>query len=300
MTSTQPWTPAEALLCQTLTEQGYDSAEIARVFAERGITRTQKAIMRLKSRKGWHGKVPESPVRLSSPPVLRGDALLLFDVHSPCHDAEWINRCVDLARRWGVRKLGVGGDLVDFTAFSAFQKSGEYDVATEIAATARILETLESCFDEVVYSAGNHEVRLSRLTDWLLPVESAVRLFLKAGKTTFTRSFWFTLESGGETFYIEHPRNVSVNQTIVPARLAAKYSVHVIAGHGHLWGQGRDVSGRYWAIDAGICADPERLEYYQMQHNVRPAMQQGAVIVRQGVPVLLSPANIRLYESGLA
>ena len=297
MSLRQPWTPAEELLCQTLTEQGRDSAEIAATFAGRGIARTQKAIMRLKARKGWHGKVTESPVVLATPPVLRGDALLLFDVHSPCHDAAWINRCVELALRWGIHKLGIGGDLVDFTAFSVFAKSSEYDVATEIAATESILHTLETCFDEVVYSAGNHEQRLSRLTDWLLPVETAVRLFLRDGKTTFTRSFWFTLESGGESFYVEHPRNTSVSQTLVPARLAAKYHTHVIAGHGHLWGQGRDVSGRYWAIDAGICADPERLEYYQMQHTVRPAMQQGAVIVRGGVPVLLSPGNIALYEA---
>jgi hypothetical protein len=297
VTIRQPWTPAEEALCQVLTEQGRDSAEIAATFAERGIARTQKAIMRIRDRRGWHGKVQPSPVTLASPPVLRGDALLLFDVHSPCHDAAWINRCVDLALRWGVHKLGIGGDLVDFTAFSVFAKSNEYDVQTEIAATEGILRTLESCFDEVVYSAGNHEQRLSRLPDWLLPVETAMRLFMRAGRTTFTRSYWFTLESGGESYYIEHPRNVSVAQTLVPARLAAKYHTHVIAGHGHLWGQGRDVSGRYWAIDSGMAADPARLEYYVSQHNVRPAMQQGAVIVRGGVPVLLSPGNIAFYDA---
>ncbi len=291
------WTPAERLLCQTLTEQGRDSAEIARVFAEQGIQRTQKAIQRLKAREHWHGKVAESPVRLQQPPTLRGDALLLFDVHAPCHDAAWINRCVDIAARWDVRKLGIGGDLVDFTAFSAFEKSSEYDVAAEIASAARIVETLESCFDEVVYSSGNHDVRLSRLTDWLLPVESAVRLFLRSGKTTFTRSYWFTLESGDARYMCVHPRNASVAQTMVPARLAAKYQTNVIAGHGHLWGQGRDVSGRYWAIDAGMCADPLRLEYYQMQPTIRPAMCQGAVIVRGGIPYLLSPYNIAGYET---
>lgn len=229
--------------------------------------------------------------------MLEGDALLLFDIHSPCHDARWINRCVDLALRWGVAKVGIGGDLVDFTAFSIFEKSNAYDVQEEIKATEQIIAALESAFDEVVYSAGNHEQRLSRRTDWMLPVESAVRLFIRDGKTTFTRSYWFTLVSGGETFYVEHPRNASINQTVVPAKLAAKYHKHVIAGHGHLWGQGRDVSGQFWAIDSGICADPERIEYYQMQHTTRPAMQQGAVIVRNGIPILLSPHNIAAFEA---
>ena len=297
MSDRHPWTAAETTLCQFMTEQGHDSAKIAATFAERGIARTQKAIMRLKARRGWHAQVAESPVILQAPPCLRGDALLLFDIHSPCHDAAWINRCVDLALKWGVRKLGLGGDLVSFDAFSVFAKSDSFDIGTEIRVTEGLLRVLESAFDEVVYSNGNHEQRLSRRTDWLLPVETAMRLFLRDGKTTFTRSFWFTLESGGESFYVEPPRNVSVSQTLVPARLAAKYHTHVIAGHGHLWGQGRDVSGRYWAIDAGICADPARLEYYVSQHNVRPAMQRGAVIVKGGVPVLLSPANIALYES---
>ncbi len=297
MTNSQPWTPAERLLCQTLTEQGHDSAHIARVFSEQGIARTQKAIQRLKAREHWHGRVAESPVHLQAPPTLRGDALLLFDVHAPCHDAAWINRCVDLALRWGVDRLGIGGDLVDWTAFSVFARSPEYDVDAEVRAAEQIVRTLSGTFTETVYCAGNHEVRLSRRTDWLLPVDTAVRLFLRDDRTTFTRAFWFWLESGGERYMCVHPRNASVAQTMVPARLAAKYQTHVIAGHGHLWGQGRDVSGQYWAIDAGMCADPARLEYYQMQPNIRPAMCQGACIVRDGVPVLLSPANIRFYEA---
>ena len=293
---TTPWSAAERLLCQTLTEQGRDSAEIARVFAEQGIQRTQKAIQRLKAREHWHGKVAESPVRLQQPPTLRGDALLLFDVHAPCHDAAWINRCVDLALRWGVDRLGLGGDLVDWTAFSIYERSPEYDVDAEVRAAEQIVRTLSTTFAETVYCGGNHEARLSRRTDWLLPVDTAVRLFLRDDRTIFTRSYWFTLESGGEHYMCVHPRNASVAQTMVPARLAAKYQTNVIAGHGHLWGQGRDVSGRYWAIDAGMCADPARLEYYQMQPTIRPAMCQGAVIVRDGIPYLLSPYNVAGYE----
>jgi len=279
------------------TEQGRDSAAIATEFAARGIDRTQKAVQRIRARKGWRMLVPTSPVKLEAPPVMQGDALLLFDIHSPCHDARWINRCVDLALRWGVRQCGIGGDLVDFTAFSIFAKSDAYDVQEEIVQTEAILKALECAFDSIVYSAGNHDVRLSRLTGWMLPVETAVRLFIRSGRTTFTRSYWFTLISGGEEFYIEHPANTSVNQTIVPAKLAAKYRKHVIAGHGHLWGMGRDVSGQYWAIDAGVCADPDRIEYYQMRHSTRPAMQQGAVIVRDGTPLLLSPHNIAAFEA---
>lgn len=297
MATNKPWSAAELALVRTWTEEGRDSAQIEAAFIECGIDRTQKAIQRIRARNSWYMKIPASPVSIEQPPVMEGDALLLFDIHSPCHDKDWMDRVISLALKWGIRQVGIGGDLVDFGIFSIFEQTGAYDVQTEIVTTENILKALESCFDTIIYSAGNHEARLSRKTGWLLPLEDAVRLFVRSGKTTFTRSYWWSLESGGESFYIEHPRNASVSQTMVPARLAAKYHKHVIAGHGHLQGTGHDVSGRYWAIDAGICADPERLEYYQMQHTIRPAMMQGAVIVKDGIPYALCPQNIAGYEA---
>ena len=62
MTQRQPWSPAEEALCELLTGQGRNSAEIAATLAERGIPRTQKAISRLKARKHWHARVAASPV----------------------------------------------------------------------------------------------------------------------------------------------------------------------------------------------------------------------------------------------
>ena len=293
------WTPAEVHILTLHVERGDNAEQTSQALREAGFDRSHQAVRRyLQRHPEIHARVAPSPVRcIDRPPVLKGDALLLFDVHAPCHDAAWVNRLVDLALKWGIRKVGIGGDLVDFNAFSVFQRSEDFDVEDEIASAEQIVRTLEMAFDEVVYSAGNHESRIARKTDWMLPVETAVRLFLRSGKTTFTRSYWFSLESGGKEWYVEHPRNVSVNPTVIPARLAAKYHKNVVAGHGHLAGLARDVSGRYWAVDSGMCASPERLDYYMMQHNTRPAMVQGAVIIRDGVPVLLTPDNVGLYES---
>ena len=278
-------------------DQHLDSAQIAARFEQQGIRRTQKAIQRRRERLGVHAQVAESPVpKLGPPPTMHGDALLLFDIHCPCHDAVWINRVIDLALRWGIRKVGIGGDLVDFDTFTSFERNPAFDVEVELRSAENIISALESCFDEVVYSCGNHEVRLSRRTDWLLPVQDAVKLFVRSGKTTFTRSHWFILESGGQRFHVEHPGNYSGHATLVPKRLCSKYLCHVVAGHGHTWGIGRDVSDTWYGVDAGICADPERLAYAVERHNTRPAMQQGAVIVRGGEPILLSPTNIAVYE----
>ena len=83
---------------------------------------------------------------------------------------------------------------------------------------------------------------------------------------------------------------------MIPAKLCAKFGCHVIAGHGHTWGMTRSDCGRYWAIDSGICADPKRMEFGSIEHNTRPVQMRGAVIVRGGIPILLCPENITVYE----
>jgi len=94
----------------------------------------------------------------------------------------------------------------------------------------------------------------------------------------------------------DSPKNYSINATIVPKKLASKYLCHIIAGHGHTWGIVRDVSDTFWAIDAGLCADPDRLAYITKVHTTNPKPVQGAVMVIDGVPILLSPDNIGFYE----
>ena len=291
------WTPAEDAFVRHLVQEGKDSAEIAALCQADGIQRTQKAIQRRRERCGWHARVAESPVKLEPPPTLQGDALLVGDIHAPCQDADWINRVIDLALKWGIKKCGIGGDLVSFDAFSIFAKSAEFDVDTEIAHIQQIIHTFEMCFDEVVYCAGNHEARLSRKTDWGLPLHTAMRLFAQGPKVRTTPAYWFYMESGDQEYYIEHQQNVSVNPAVVPVKLCGKFHKNVICYHGHTCGMGRDISGKYRGIDSGMCADPERMEYYNMRHNTRPVMMRGAVIVREGCEYLLQPDTIHGYEA---
>ena len=72
------------------------------------------------------------------------------------------------------------------------------------------------------------------------------------------------------------------------AGLAAKFQCHVIVGHSHIWKVGRDISGRYWAIAAGHCADEERMAYAAIRHSKRMSHVSGAVIIRDGFPWVLN------------
>jgi len=297
----QPWTPAEEALLLDKVQGGWQPFDIYNLFKERGIRRTQKSIvrklqnMRRKDCATWSAQVPASPMRkYNKPLVVEGDALVLADIHAPFHDAAWINRVSALALRMGIERCIIAGDLADFSAFSVFGR--EVDADVELDVLSRVMDTLSANF-EVWYFAGNHDVRpVRRLRDAGLNVKWIMQMFVPSQRCHISDYFWCDLVSGGRKFRIEHPKNTSINAGVVPAKLAAKYRCSVIGAHGHVWGMSRDVSGRDWAIDSGVCCDPDRVAYVSQRHNTRPALYRGAVIVTDGIPLLLGPDNIRFYE----
>jgi hypothetical protein len=292
-----PWSDRELAIIKEGAEAGESPRKIRDRLSAEGFARTVPAVEHQREREAWRPMVRPSPYpRFDQPLEIEGDALLLFDIHAPFHDAAWLNRVIALALKWGIRQVGIGGDLIDLAAWSCWGHDAEVLAEEEIRATEQIINTLAANFDSIAYVGGNHEERLSRQLGCLMGLARIMAIWVAAEKVRVSDYHWFRVVSGGETFYCEHPKNASINATIVPKQLAAKLQCHVVAGHGHLFGMARDVSGRYWAIDSGICADPLRLDYTTKIHNTRPTMQQGAVIIRQGVPVLLSPGNIAFYE----
>lgn len=285
----KPWTDQELILLREMTEAGYTAAEIG--------AKLKRSVYSIESARRQHGLAQrllaaESPLYPGSL-RMEGDALIIADPHIPCHDREFIERLVELALRWKVKNLGIAGDLLDFETLTDLDHYAdtEVTVTSQIEAARRILTILGAEFDTIVYCAGNHERRLLRRLNAVDTMAEAMRLWTPE-RVQYTDYQWFTAVSGGEAYQVEHPRNSSVIPTRVAQALAAKYHRSVIAGHGHLWGMTRDVSGRYWAIDSGVVCDPERLAWGQKAHNTRPQMLQGAVILRDGLPVLLSPEHV--------
>ena len=297
MTQRQPWSPAEEALCQLLTEQGRDSAEIAATFTERGIARTQKAISRLKARKHWHGKVAPSPFApLAAPLEAHGDMVIYPDPHCPFHDADWVNRVTDLALKWGVRQAGIPGDLIDWTAFSVYGRRAGVEAEDEIRAAEQFLRSLAVTFDRVYYAPGNHEQRLARTVGYALGLDRLSEWWVTRPNvlTTLRKSFWLT--SDDRRYFVVHPRNYSRNPPSNSVRLCAKFHANIISTHSHHVGMAQDVSGDYVGLDIGMCAAQWLLEYIQVEVSNNPAMVTAACIVKSGVAVLLTPGNIALYE----
>jgi len=304
-----PWSASETAHLCYMVQQGKLPTECWQQFQSEGLDRTQKAISRKvanerkKAPDVWRATIGSAPAQyreLEKELHVEAERLLiLFDAHAPRHDAVWMNRVVGLALKWGITDCVIGGDLIDWDALSFFGSALETDAQEEMACTEQILDALLSSF-EVWYIPGNHEDRVKRLLGHKLPMTSLMRLYQptsNADKIHLSNLYWCEVVSGGQKFYVEHPKNTSVIATRVAQSLAAKYHTHVIMGHNHLWGMTKDVSGGYYAIEGGVCADPERIPYNRERHNTRPAMQQGAVMVINGTPWLLSPDNIGGFEN---
>lgn len=299
------WPIAETALLRHLVQQGLGPEDIRQALEKDGIGKTFQSIrgkIRREQRRdpaGWHVNIafpPECARRFDQQVKVEADsALLTFDWHAPFHDARWGNQLVELGIRRKVELVGIGGDLVDFSAFSKFGRQERVEAEDEIQAASQIVSVLATEFKQVIYAGGNHEMRLPKRTDNNLALLDAMGMFVRAKNVTITDYHWFELLSAGEKFRIEHPKNASVNAGTVPAKLCAKYHCHVVAGHGHIWGMTMDVSGDYYGIDAGVCCDPARLAYTAKINSTRPEVCRGAVLILGGEPILLNPRNIKLY-----
>lgn len=297
MVANTHWSPAECALLQRLVEDGRNDTEIAEEFAKAGIDRQYKAIRRKREEMHWHAQAPATRFRLDEPVVLESDnCLILPDIHAPLQHAPWLNRVMDLADKWKVLDLGLPGDLVDFSSICYWGRSVGIEWADEIEAGEAMLRTFARRFKRVVYCGGNHEWRMVRKLDSSARLVDVLRMFTDSFGITATNRQWFTLRSKGVEFIVAHPGNYSRIPGSVASKLASKYRTNVIAGHTHLWAQTRDVSNGWWVIDAGCCLDAERVGYLSDRLTTNPRAVLGAVIVKDGVPILLGEQNIDFYE----
>jgi len=210
--------------------------------------------------------------------------LVIGDLHIPYHHAQWIEKVVKIAKRHKVRRIVVAGDLFDMKHFSNFPKLSDSLMEDEIDMSRQIIEWLKTKFREVHVFPGNHDERLAKKLE---------------GKIRFKKFLeWITYEAinvyehhqmyVGKTWLIAHPGNYSQVNTEPAKTLSEKFHKNVAVGHTHKWSMGRDRSGKYWAVEMGMCADYNRIEWLHRELTKHPVPQLGALIIdRNEKPILL-------------
>jgi hypothetical protein len=259
---------------------------------------------------------------------LQGDWLVLPDLHAPYHHAEFVNRCITKAVEFGVQNVLLAGDAFDFHGLSTFPPKAEppraildgdtyaalraqveqvtdeaqraallatldgttapAELPQEFAAAREVITAIQRNFTVIAHMMGNHEDRALRQLDAALPALNIVQMVMgevPGKKWLLSEYYWATIESGGITWQVEHP-NVSAKGA--SKRLAVRYGSNIIMAHGHHFSIQSDPSGRYLAIEPGMCADERRMGYVAQRHNAADAHKNGAVMIVDGRPVLIN------------
>jgi len=231
--------------------------------------------------------------RWDNAPVLDGDWLILPDVHLPY--TRWA--LLELALEFGVRQMRRGqrqllllGDFINADALSTYAHSApplglndELDVARDV------LATMTRHYDRIVWTMGNHELRIARALDGQIGGEALRRLLASSERVDVLGETRAIVVSGGVTWRCTHQRSYSSARGRTPARLALKYQSNVISAHEHHVAVTLDDYGRYVAISAGGLFDQVRLNYASYIDSTSPAMCNGFVFVQRGAGHLLTP-----------
>jgi phage tail protein X len=288
------WTDEEAAFAKERFERGDDVKKIRGELADKGWGRSLVAINKKAQNDGWHRTIMPAPFEIyNKAPKLEGDVLILSDIHAPFHDAAWCNKVITYALRTGIKQVVLNGDMIDWAAFGIYGRLAEVEAESEIAATKQFFEGLAE-FEQVIEIMGNHEMRLIRLLNYKLGAERLAPLYSSHPSLIVSDYHWCTIRSGGEKWRISHPRNAHMVPCSVARRLVVKHNCHVAAGHDHVCGMVLTEDSRHWAISTGTCVMPKKLDYVTLIDNTRWKVAQGALIIRDGYPELLTPDNPRL------
>ena len=120
------WSVQESEIAMSMFEKGHTHQEIAD-HLDRSRESVRQKIKRVRlgsdanSNEIWR-KISESKYeRYDEPLVMEGDAIVLPDIELPFHNADFFNRCLDLADSWGIKQAICSGDLLHFDSLSSWE-----------------------------------------------------------------------------------------------------------------------------------------------------------------------------------
>jgi hypothetical protein len=263
-----------------------------------------------------------------SPLIMQGDALVLPDIEFPFHDAPFLNKCLALAKAWGIRQAILAGDVLHFDSLSGWEPNWTAPNPGGLTADAEaaLMEFSKSLpakqRDALMLKIGDLGQRteqdgastemgvarreLRRLAEQFDRIDFVLgnhcgRL-LRAMNTAMEPQELLRLLECGDKWriapyyfsYLDTPQgryqieHPKSAASTTAAVLAAKFGCHVLMGHSHHFSITTDVSGRYFAAEIGCCVDEARLPYAAQRHTRAAAHSLGAAIVRDGYPTILT------------
>jgi hypothetical protein len=273
------------------------------------------------------GRLQESPYPCYNEPLqMEGDAVIIPDLELPFHNAEFVNKVLDIAQAWNIRQCVLAGDTLHFDSLSTLGKKwkksnhkGGLDDEQERKLT-NFLMGLGSRQQEKGFKLLEEIGRVEEddgLSTELKVARRAIEVLkqcfdnvdmllgnhegrlLRALDTPIIPDEVIRLIEAGDwriapyyfSYVISNGEKFRIDHPRTTAKgaaeqLAAKYGCHVIMAHSHRLSWSWDISGRYYAIQIGHCVDENRLPYAAQRSNLATHLL-GACIIRNGIPWIL-------------
>ena len=212
------------------------------------------------------GDACPEPIALVQPePILRLDRwLYCADLHSPLHDAKWIERLCKVAVALDVDELVIGGDAFDGGEVSTHGDDMEQpDINEALEVTGQVLRYIKSYFSTIHILPGNHCRRYAKRLNKDLHFKNLVRMAV--GDTTgfdITNRDYFLINETTPTragWSVGHPRFFAQFPAKGLETVAVQRQRNVIGAHSHTSGVIRH--GRFLCCSPGHLMRPDLTPY---------------------------------------
>jgi hypothetical protein len=276
-----------------------------------------------------HGPVPESKYTIWNEPLrTEGNALILGDLEAPFQHADFVNKCLAVARAWGIENLILGGDAVHFASLSSFapefaeqepnQNMSEDLEAELLALASEIPEAQRAQLTSIMLkhspqaepgvSGELAEVRdcfrgLERQfkrIDYIIGNHEA-RLLRALERALSAVDLMALLHNGDRwriaPYFFSYLVSGGVEWKITHPKNYAKGSskkladvlnCNIIQLHGHYFSLQMNPANTFIGIEPGCCVDERRLQYEAGRDTTHDRHTLGAVMIVNGKPHLLN------------
>ena len=213
--------------------------------------------------------------------------LILPDVEVPYQHAQFINKCISVAKERKIKTLILPGDAFHWAALAHFP-AADKDLLAEVEMIEDLIVGFLDPFERVKRFRGNHDARMEKSLDRLLPQKYADRIVMNGAtlkewerKVETSDRYWCWVGEGENRWRISHPRSTGSVPGNPARRMAEKFGCNFAMAHNHLVGMQQTQDGKHYGVEMGCCVDPERLAYSQDRDVTRPKMKLGALILEK-------------------
>lgn len=314
-----PWSPEEKALLSKTYPTAANSRDLASLFPGRTLTaiksaaKTQGILRTVEAHQRGYLTRPQSVARRTWDSVpkfdqferLHGDYMISSDWHINKLDPDMLALKIKVAKRHGITKAVIVGDLFDQEEFSHWVMAGlepaKIMFKDELVYAAQAFEDALAGFPGGIWlTSGNHDERILRVLRYSLGLSDVFSLIgrrlaegLKRQFETKVKISAYPFCTINDSWYCCHPSCYSKIPCAVARDVAETEHMNTAMAGGHLWGLSKEKSGRYYCADLGCMCDPLKTRYKVMKVKRFPHWVRGFMMLKGGRPYLYDEAMAR-------